>query len=243
MDKQLIYKPFGERAILIQWKAVINAEILKDILVFKAKVEQAKLTHIVDIIQGYHSLTILYNSYDFNLAKEVALLKSLYTSNYNIDDQKFYQWEIPVCYDVEFGIDLEEIVQLKKIDINSIIKLHTTAVYTVYFIGFLPGFLYLGGLHQQLFMDRKANPRLKVLKGSVGIGGKQTGVYPNDSAGGWNIIGKTPVIFFDVNKSNPCFAKPGDTIKFKAISKEKYYQLESKIEKGTYQIHKTLQYA
>ncbi|MCL4137197.1 UNVERIFIED_CONTAM: hypothetical protein GTU68_030880, partial [Idotea baltica] len=194
-----------------------------------------------DLIQGYNSLTIIYKEFIQDFNSETKLLKSVYASTFKKAKQDYFLWEIPVCYDLEFGIDLEEISKKSNLEIDGIIKIHSENIYKVFFIGFLPGFLYLGGLHEQLFFDRKPNPRLKVAKGSVAIGGMQTGVYPQNSAGGWNIIGKTPINFFDVNKSNPCFAKAGDGIKFKPISVEKFYQLEKEIELKKYQLKKTLQ--
>ena len=243
MLKKLIYKRFGEKAILIEWEHNIDAAILSDILAFREKIAQKKQINFVDIIQGYNSLTILYKREIVNFNKEVALLKSIYTSTFIQEKQEVFQWEIPVCYDLEFGIDLEEISNKKNISIDKIIKLHTNAIYKIYFIGFLPGFLYLGGLSSQLFVDRKSNPRLNIAKGAVAIGGQQTGVYPNNSAGGWNIIGKTPIDFFDVENVNTCFAKAGDSIKFKSITLDEFYQLEKEIKENNYQLLKTLQNA
>lgn len=242
MRKEITYKPFGKRAILIEWEAKIDEEILNDIVAFKTKIESSEHINPEDIIQGYHSLTLFFKDY-INFDEVVSVFKSFYNSTLKINEQQYFLWEIPVCYDVEFGIDLKQISKQKNIAIADIIKLHTEAVYTVYFIGFLPGFLYLGGLNEQLFVDRKSNPRLNVAKGSVGIGGKQTGVYPNNSAGGWNIIGKTPVDFFDVNKDNPCFAKAGDVIQFKSISLNEFYEIENQVKRKEYEIAKTLQNA
>ncbi len=240
MINNLTYKPFGAKAILIEWQSIIDNDILEDILLFKEKITSTNNTEIVDIIQGYNSLTIVYQNYISSFNDEVHQLKLVYAATLKEKKQNNFQWQIPVCYDVTFGIDLEEISKKSNLAIDQIIQLHTSALYKIYFIGFLPGFLYLGGLHQQLFFDRKPNPRLNVPKGSVGIGGKQTGVYPNNSAGGWNIIGKTPINFFDVEKENPCFAKAVDFIKFKSISLDEYYEIEKEIAQKKYQLIKTL---
>lgn len=240
MGIEITYKPFGKRAILIEWKPVINEVILTNVLAFKIKIASAHKADVIDIIQGYNSLTILYQN-EIDFIKQVNLLQSMYASSLEIAKQECYHWEIPVCYDLEFGIDLKEIANQKNLSVDQIIKLHSEAIYKVYFIGFLPGFLYLGGLDQRLFMDRKSNPRLEVAKGSVAIGGEQTGVYPNKSPGGWNIIGKTPINFFDVEKDNPCFAKAGDTLQFKPISLDDYHQIENEIHQRTYQFVKTVQ--
>ncbi|WP_439130236.1 5-oxoprolinase subunit PxpB [Polaribacter sp.] len=243
MGKQLTYKRFGEKAILIEWESKIDDTILNDIILFKEKIIAEKRIDFVDVIQGYHSLTIVFSHHIINFKKEIQLLQSIYSSTSNKIEQKFHLWQIPVCYDLEFGIDLKEIAQQKNSTVDEIIKLHSEVVYKIYFIGFLPGFLYLGGLPEQLFVDRKANPRLHVAKGSVGIGGMQTGVYPNNSAGGWNIIGKTPVNFFNVEKKHPCFAKAGDCIKFNPISLPEFYRIEKEINAKQYQIKKLTQNA
>ena len=240
MKNSITYKPFGKQAILIEWGPKIASEILKDIIEFKARITNAKTDVIEDIIIGYNSVVIRYRREVSNFSDEVKQLKELYHSTISKGTIENYIWEIPVCYDLEFGIDLPVISESKNSTIEEIIKQHTARMYTVYFIGFLPGFLYLGGLSEQLHFKRKANPRLHVAKGSVAIGGQQTGVYPSDSAGGWNIIGRTPIPFFEVSKVNPCFAKSGDQIKFIAVSLATFYKIENEIKKNTYQLQKEI---
>jgi inhibitor of KinA len=222
------YKPYGRSAILIAWEAKIDAAILKDMTQFKQGVLQHISDKIIEVIIGYHSLVITYKKDISSLVDEIQALEMIYKSSINLKKTQNFIWEIPVCYDTVFGIDLQVISEKNKVEISDIIKFHSQQIYTVYFIGFLPGFLYLGGLNKQLYMPRKETPRLKVVSGSVAIGGQQTGVYPSESAGGWNIIGKTPVSFFDVHKDNPCFAKAGDRIQFLPISKETFYHYEQK---------------
>ena len=240
MVKNPTYKPFGKQAVLIEWENNIDEDILNDIVFFKEKINQAKATLITDVIIGYSSLTIKYKEEIFNYFDEISSLKSIYKKEFNTLKTDKFLWEIPVCYDLNFGIDLEEIADKSNLSIDKIIKLHSEKIYTVFFIGFLPGFIYLGGLDDKIHFDRKPNPRLKVVKGAVAIGGKQTGVYPSESAGGWNIIGNTPVNFFDIKKENPCFANSGDKIKFTSISLDAFYQLEKEVVNNTYKISKTI---
>ena len=227
MLDSLTYKQFGNRAILIEWPADISEEILRDILRFKDLITSKNLHFIEDCITGYNSLTIVYLKDIVNFNSEKESLKSLYLIEPPNNQSPSNLWKIPVCYDTEFGIDLEDISSTLKLSMEEILELHSKAIYTVYFIGFLPGFLYLGGLDDRLEVQRKPNPRLQVDQGSVAIGGSQTGVYPMDSAGGWNIIGKTPLSFFNLDYENPCFAKPGDKIQFVPISLEEFKHLES----------------
>ena len=237
---KITYKPFGDAAILVAWDAEISVSISDDILEFQQKIKALKDGNIADVIIGYSSLTVVFKNSRIDYLSVVKNLKQLHSSEYKGVKKTPIIWEVPVCYDLEFGVDLQEMANKANLEVSEIVKLHSQKRYRVYFIGFLPGFLYLGGLQKQLFFERKANPRLNVPKGAVAIGGEQTGVYPTESAGGWNIIGKTPVNFFNINEANPCFAKAGDFIKFKSISLDEFQQLEKEIIEKKSQISKTL---
>lgn len=132
---------------------------------------------------------------------------------------------IPVCYGGGFGPDLAEVAGLHQISIAEVIKLHSAAVYQVYMIGFIPGFAYLGGMDERLSTPRKVTPRKSVPAGAVGLAGLQTGVYPLESPGGWQIIGQTPVRLFDLNRREPSLLKSGDTVIFKAIDIKEFNKL------------------
>lgn len=240
MGNNIRYSSFGAHAILIAWESIVSKKILDDILSFKNKIAEFKEGKYTDLVIGYNSLTILYNTKVVDFDREVKSLKEIYKVNIQNNKITNYLLEIPVCYHPEFGIDINDISEKLQKTNNDVIELHTHKIYTVFFIGFLPGFMYLGGLNNELFFDRKPNPRLKVPKGSVAIGGQQTGVYPMESAGGWNIIGRTPISFFDIDKTNPCFVKAGDQIKFKAVSKAAFYEIASKLKQKTYHITKTV---
>jgi inhibitor of KinA len=124
---------------------------------------------------------------------------------------------IPVCYDEQFGIDLQTISLAKDCSIDRIIELHLAKVYRVYMLGFLPGFAYLGELEPTLIMPRKENP-VPVIAGSVGIASNQTGIYPLNSPGGWQIVGRTPVKLFHPAAVNPVILQAGDEIQFYRIT-------------------------
>ena len=238
MKFQLTYKLFGRSAILIEWPANISQEIIQEIISFERQIKE--IDAILDTIIAYNSLLIRYQNPIVDKELTISQLKNKYTASSYVIKQDQFLWEIPVCYDASFGIDLEEIANKKKCSVTDIIRLHTETDYIVYFIGFQPGFLYLGGLHQNLHIPRKSNPRVRVDKGSVGIGGAQTGVYPQNSSGGWNIIGKSPLNFFNMKATNPCFAKSGDRIQFVAVDIHTFYQIEREVINQEFIIKKRL---
>jgi inhibitor of KinA len=238
---KLTYKPYGNNAILIEWPQKIAIEILNDIRFFTAKIHQNNNKEILEVNYVYSSLLVIY---DFNKICFLDLknkLKKVYIQQ-GVHPKKIQTttWEIPVCYHHKLGIDLAYLASKKELTIEDVISLHTKTSYTVYGIGFLPGFLYLGGLSEVLFFPRKETPRLAVPKGAVAIGGNQTGIYPQQSPGGWQIIGQTPINLFNAAKDVPCEIIPGDTIVFKSISIEEFNRIILQEEQGTYMINKKL---
>jgi KipI family sensor histidine kinase inhibitor len=135
------------------------------------------------------------------------------------------QVEIPVCYGGEFGPDLGDVAALHGMTREHVIELHTSATYLVYFLGFVPGFAYLGELPQELVTPRLATPRKKVPVGSVGIAGNQTGVYPFETPGGWRLLGRTPLAMFRTDRDGLSFLSIGDRVRFVAVSKEQFAEL------------------
>ena len=237
---KLKYKHFGNSAILIEWPQKIVKEILEDIRIFSDKIEIKNIKEIQEINFVYASLLIIYNP---NLIS-FSLLKQRLQLWYDEDNLALERhptlWEIPVCYNKEFGIDLDFLSKEKELSVDEIISLHSGAVYTIYGIGFLPGFLYLGGLKETLHIPRRSAPRLEVPKGSIAIGGKQTGIYPQHTPGGWHILGKTPVTLFNPRSERPCFATPGDKIKFRPITKAEFEVIEIAENAEVYELKKEL---
>lgn len=157
-----------------------------------------------------------------------------------IDQRPLNLYKIPVCYEAAFAPDLEAVCAQLKLSPEALISKHSKALYTVYGIGFLPGFMYLGGLDSELEIPRKSSPRMKVPSGSVGLAAKQTGVYPCESPGGWQLIGQTPIPLFNPLQDSPFFAEVGDKIQFTPISKDTYKLLKIQVAAGIYNIEKTI---
>lgn len=141
---------------------------------------------------------------------------------------------IPVLYNLEMGPDLEEVASYNNLTIEEVVQIHTTNEYLVYMLGFMPGFPFLGGLDERIHTPRRSEPRVKINAGSVGIANNQTGLYPSDSPGGWQIIGRTPLKVFDQYSEPMTLYEAGDYIKFYSIDETTYNQIESEINDGRF---------
>ena len=234
MEKALPFRFFiiHPKVAVLEWDTEPNPRLLKLLIGFqKAILKEFK--EVSQITQGYCSLMLYHNCeihYINDYPNSLCLLfDSL--SHYSFTKQKI--WQIPVCYEESMAPDLKSLANQLNISTASLVREHTSASYQVYFIGFLPGFLYLGGLPKVLEHPRKIKPSPHVPQGSVGIGGKQTGIYPFDSPGGWYVIGKTPYPLFEPQKKKPCFAQTGDSIQFVPISKSEFMELDRQKKNGS----------
>lgn len=231
------FRIFGERTILLDWPAKIDLDVRKDVLAYSHFIRNYFAEEILDVVPAYHSIAIFVRA-SSDLNQFVHRLKKTVSNSIEEYVQRSNIVSIPVCYEEPFALDLTDVSNQKNLNISELIQLHTAPLYKVYFLGFLPGFPYLGGLDNRLHVKRRNEPRPLIERGSVGIGGGQTGIYPMDSPGGWNIIGKTPLPLFDATKERPTEIKSGDYIKFEPISKTEFDLLRIEIESGTFQWRK-----
>ncbi|MGB7393224.1 MAG: 5-oxoprolinase subunit PxpB [Pricia sp.] len=234
-------RPFGIHSILVEWPDRVEEAILDDMLQFIQHLREHCLEDEQwEMVPAYNSVTLIHRQKPIAFEKFKAQLLDWYGQDKQDMTREKILWRLPVCYDLEFGIDLKEVADRAGCSIDKIIELHTENRYTVYGIGFLPGFMYLGGISEQLEIPRKPSPRPKVLRGSVGLAGKQTGIYPQNSPGGWNIIGNCSVPMFDPQKSEPCFVSVGDKVQFYAIEKAEYDLHKIEGEVGIYKVEKII---
>ena len=226
----LSYRRFDSKSIFIFWPNLIENAVLFDVLSFKKSINLSGKP-LVEVINAYNSLLVVYDKTIDNIYNDIKSLKTLYLDiNYDINESKII-WKIPVCYDDYFATDLQNISNNKNIEKDEIIELHYKNTYKVCFLGFLPGFLYLSNLNKKLYFPRKVQPDLNILKGSVGIGGNQTGVYPSNSPGGWNIIGNSPIDFINKDKLHKIsFASPGDSIIFFPIDIKEHNYISNNLD-------------
>lgn len=197
-----------------------NLQIIHE---FTRIIEEAELDDITDIIPAYKSVTILAKKMETDI---ISLISEVAETSQKQEATEPKMHEIKICY--ELGLDWEEIENSTGINKNEIIKIHSSREYTVAMTGFLPGFIFLAGLDDRIFVPRKGSPRTSVPAGSVGIGGEQTGVYSLESPGGWQIIGRTAQSFFNADENPPMEIKAGDKIKFISISEREFIRMENK---------------
>ncbi len=201
----------------------INTSVIKLFYHVKKEVFQGNLKGILNYTPSYNKLIINFDLGKTNSSKIIDFLQSVDFSKLNFS-QNSKKWTIPICYD--FEMDLENISKNLKIDEDEIKKIHLNTIFFIYMIGFVPGHPFMGDLDPKLFLNRLKTPRVKIPPGSVGVVEKFCNIYPYESPGGWNIIGRTPIKLFNTqNESNPCLLSPGDTVKFKSISKEEFKKL------------------
>lgn len=229
--------PFGDQCILLQWQPNISTEIHQKVMEAKRFLNENYASSILEMVPAYASLAV-YLKEGISAAYVIGEFKNRLHSNQFSTQNKAYLIHIPVCYGGDFGPDLIALSEKLSISVDEIIKMHTTPQYLTYFLGFLPGFPYLGGLNPKIAFPRKATPSHHVAAGSVGIAGNQTGVYTTNSPGGWNIIGRSPLQFFNVSQQQPSLIQSGDFVNFYAISISEFEEIKQQIAQRKYRVRK-----
>jgi len=219
------YFVFNESSILISYNCPTNSKLISNISNTKKRIVTHMNDCIVDIVQSINSILVIFDRTKISADDLIKKLKRIEETE---DDLSKYNkiWQIPVCYDFKYAVDLKNLAKEKKLSPSEIINIHKSKIYDVLSMGFLPGFMYMGFTDEKLHCERKEIPSLNIKKGSIGIALNQTCIYSQDSPGGWHIIGISPLDFFDLKSKNPCFAKPGDKIQFIEISSKKYQQMK-----------------
>jgi KipI family sensor histidine kinase inhibitor len=207
----------GDRSVLVELGDSIAPEVNRRVQRLMLKVEQADLPGIRELAPGYRSLLVVFDPLAI-FPRE--LMNRLATIAGQDDDSGLppaKRISVPVFYGGEHGPDLQWVAGHLGISTDDVIRLHTQTIYRVYMIGFTPGYPYMGELPEALAVPRRSTPRTRVPKGSVGIAQRQTGIYPVESPGGWQIIGWTPVELFDPARRRPVLLEMGDRVKFEAV--------------------------
>jgi len=219
-------KALGDHAIQFYLPAKIDTTAIEEIKNFNDFIVSQQLNGIKDIIPSYHTLTLIYDIELMNTPLDFANdLIEKYKSQREIElpNKELNKIiEVPVCYDEIFGIDLISMSTKLNLSVADIIKIHIENIYQVYCLGFMPGFAYMGDVNTKIQIARHPQPRKNVSAGSVGIAGAQTGIYPMNSPGGWQIIGRTPLTIFDKDPKVLSKFKMGDSVKFYPITRAEF---------------------
>jgi inhibitor of KinA len=212
----------GDTAISVEFGDAIDPGINARVRRLFRKIGAARPPGILDLNPTYRSLFIQYDPWECSFENLSLLLDGWLESEDDLGEAEGEIKEVPVCYGGAFGPDIGEVAAFHGISADVVITLHAAPVYLVYMIGFTPGFAYLGGLDERLHTPRKNEPRKVVAAGSVGIADRQTGIYPIESPGGWQLIGKTPVKLFDLGREAPLLLQAGDRVRFKPITEKDF---------------------
>jgi KipI family sensor histidine kinase inhibitor len=215
----------GDAAVSILLTAPVSEKLSRQIQ-WLARFLSTELAEVItDIIPAYQSLTLCYVPTAGNHQQMLDVLATVFKNDIPQDEYESQLITIPVCYDKIYAPDMDALATAKGLSRQEVIELHSNTDYLLHMLGFSPGFLYLGGLNPLLVYPRKAIPSARVPAGSVGIGGNQTGIYPQETPGGWHIIGRTPISLFNPNLASPCVAQPLDKVRFKSIDSREFLAL------------------
>ncbi|AZB43931.1 5-oxoprolinase subunit PxpB [Bacillus sp. FJAT-42376] len=229
-----VFFPVNEQSLLIEFGTESSEKLRGRIRQFTDLLDQQNYPWLVEYIPAFTNITLIFNLLYFKdkpeqshllIQNELEKLLAEIGEEAPVSENSSLV-RIPVCYEDDFGMDLDEVASLNGLTKEEVIRLHTEREYPVYMIGFSPGFPYLGGMNNKIAAPRKGKPRSKIPAGSVGIAGTQTGVYPMETPGGWQIIGRTPLSLFNPENEPPTLLQAGDSVEFYPISREEYYRLK-----------------
>ena len=226
---------YSENSVTVYLGDEINEDTNKKLVHLKNELEKMEIVGVSEIVISYTSLIIYYDILKTTGKDVEDVLEKVDLAKLEKRSLKYNLVEIPVCYGGQYGPDLE-LFDDNGLSPKEVIELHSDTEYLVYMLGFMPGSPYLGGLDDRLFKERLETPRTSIPAGSVGIGGKQTGMYPFTSPGGWNLLGRTPIPLFDENREPQILYEAGDRIIYRAIDEKEYKQLQQQVEDDDYEV-------
>ncbi|WP_026677372.1 5-oxoprolinase subunit PxpB [Fictibacillus gelatini] len=228
------FSPLGDSGMIVNMGEEIDRKTLEKVTALSAYLEEHPFDGMTEYVPGFTTVAVFYDPIkiynqsinEFPYEAVVKTLKQILSKLSTRKQSESRVVDIPVCYGGKFGPDLKEVANHAGLTPEEVVRIHSGTEYMVYMIGFAPGFPYLGGMDERLAVPRRPSPRVSIPVGSVGIGGKQTGVYPIESPGGWQLIGKTPIKLFRPEEDQPSLLRAGDVVRFQPISREEFERLE-----------------
>ncbi|MDD6657533.1 MAG: 5-oxoprolinase subunit PxpB [Lachnospiraceae bacterium] len=226
--------PVGDQAILCEFGNKIDEKINDEVQALTRQIKSASFPGVVEILPTYRSLLVFYDSSQISYKKLSKKIGSFHRDSTGQEAGSKKIRIVPCLYGGEYGPDLSDMADQLGMSEAEIINIHKSVDYKIYMLGFLPGFVYLGGLDERIHMPRLDVPRTKIPERSVGIGGNQTGVYPMESPGGWRLIGSTPLNFYNPASNPPVLCEAGEYIRFEPVTKQEYERIRKDVERGSY---------
>lgn len=220
--EQIRFLPCGEGAVTVAFPQEIREDTNRKIRFLAARLREQRIRGVRETVPTFCSLTVYFDPLVLSRRKLEARILSLLCGYREDAGQLRRVFRIPVCYEGEYAPDMEDVCRLTGLTKEQVVGLHTSVDYLIYMLGFLPGFPYLGGMDPRLEAPRLDSPRTVIPPGAVGIGGKQTGIYPLASPGGWRLIGRTPVKIYDPGRETPIVYQAGDYIRFFPVSEREF---------------------
>ncbi|PSL45878.1 inhibitor of KinA [Salsuginibacillus halophilus] len=234
MDDPII-TPLGDRALRVNFGSVISEHIHKNVRSLCVLLEKYPRWGVIEWIPSYTSVTIMYDPLELPFEHGYRYVEELMQLALSEPLPPARTVEIPVVYGGTYGPDLDNVAAHNQISAEDVIHKHSTPTYMIYMLGFAPGFPYLGGLPEELATPRLAEPRTVVPAGAVGIAGPQTGIYPLESPGGWQIIGQTPLTLYRPDAEPPVLLQAGDRLQFSAVSEDEFVEISESVRAETYE--------
>ena len=220
--------PVGDRAISIDFGQVIDPTINRHIRQTIERIKALQLEGIIELVPTYCALLVEYDAMLYSYSEICKIIEpTLEEGMTNTTNELVTVVEVPTVYGGEFGPDLSFVASHNHLSEDEVISIHSGTDYLVYMLGFIPGFTYLGGMDPRIATPRLSSPRTLIPAGSVGIAGEQTGTYPSDSPGGWQIIGRTPVTMYDMSKAQAALLKAGDYVRYVPIDESEFQRIKA----------------
>ena len=234
MEKESRIRPAGDQALLVEFGTEICPGMNRQVHEFVHRASAHRISGIGEMVSSYCSVLVYFDPLHLSFSQTASWVKEFLNPKALETNSPSRVKKIPVLYGGEFGPDISFVASHNQITVEEVIRLHTCKTYLVYVVGFSPGFAAMGSVSLKIQSPRLASPRTKVSAGTVGIGGRQTGIYAVESPGGWQLIGRTPLVLFDRHNDPPSFFQAGDYARFCAIDEKEFLKIsKSRIQSGS----------
>jgi inhibitor of KinA len=214
--------PSGDSAIVVELDARVDPKVNAQAIALAAAVDAAAIAGVRDVVPTYRSVAVFFDPLRTDYRRLVDWLEAQMDRLAEVPIAERPSISVPVCYEGELGPDLAAVAAFANMSPQEVIAIHTSATYRVFMLGFMPGFAYMGTVDPRIAMPRRPTPRVRVPCGAVGIAGPQTGIYPAEAPGGWQLVGRTPRRPFDVGRPAPFLFQPGDAVRFVPMDRSEY---------------------